>query len=92
VHGAVEDHRRGHAFEPECADECGGLPVAVRHRGAAAFPARRPAIAPRHLGRGAGLVDEHQTLGREIDLGVEPGPPAAQNVSALLLAGVRGFF
>ncbi len=49
-------------------------------------------MAPGHLGRSAGLVNEHQPLGLQIGLGVEPGLPAAQDVSSLLLAGVRGFF
>jgi hypothetical protein len=49
-------------------------------------------VAPGHLGRSAGLVDEHQPLGFQVRLGVEPGLPAAQNVSSLLLARVRGFF
>ena len=92
MHGAVQNHRRGHAFEPESADEGGGLPVAVRYRRAAALAPRRPAVAARHLGRSPGFIDEHQALGVEIDLGLEPGAPATQNVSALLLARVCGFF
>lgn len=66
MHGAVEDHRRAHAFEPERADEGGRLPMPVRDRGAAAGAMHRAAIAPGHLGRGAGLVDEHQPFGVEI--------------------------
>jgi len=92
VHRAVEDHRRSHAFEPERANESRGLPVPVRDGGAAAFAARRPAVATGHLGRSPGLVDEHQPLRLQIGLGLEPRPAPAQDVSALLLAGVRGFF
>jgi len=92
VHGAVEQHGRGHALEPERADEGGRLPVAVRHRRPAALAARRAAITAGHLGRGAGLVDEDQPLRLQIGLGLEPAQTPAQNVSPLLFAGVRGFF
>ena len=92
MHGAVEDHGGGHALEPEGADEGGRLPVPVRDRGTAAGAAFRAAIAPRHLGRGAGLVDEDQPLGLQIGLGLEPGPAAVGHVRPLLLAGVCRFF
>ncbi len=49
-------------------------------------------MAPGHLGRSAGLVDKDKPLGLQIGLGVEPGLPAAQDVSSLLLGRVRGFF
>ena len=62
------------------------------HRGAAARTAPGATIAPGHLGRGAGLIDEHQALGIEIGLRLEPGLPAAGDVRPLLLAGVCGFF
>ena len=64
----------------------------MRHRCLATLAPWRPAVTPGHLGRSAGLVNEHQPLGLQIGLGVEPGLPAAQDVSSLLLAGVRGFF
>ncbi len=92
MHGAVEHHGRGHAVETERADEGGGLPMPVGHRRLATLAAPRPAMAPRHLGRGPGLIDEDQTLGFQIGLGLEPVLPATRNVRALLLAGVRGFF
>ncbi len=49
-------------------------------------------MAPGHLGRGAGLLDEDKPRRLQVRLGVEPGLPAAQDVSSLLLASVRGFF
>jgi hypothetical protein len=66
--------------------------VSVRNRGAASGAAWRTAIAPGHLGRGAGLIDEDQSLGIEIGLRLEPGLPSTRDVRPLLLAGVRGFF
>ena len=92
VHGSVQDHRCRHTLQPESPDEGGGLPVPVGYRGPASFPARRTTAQPGHLGRGAGLVDEHQAFGIEIRLKREPGAPPAQDVRTLLLAGVRGFF
>ena len=88
----VEQHGRGPALEAERADAGGRLPMPVRHRRLAALAARCPAITPCHLGRGPGLIDEHQPFGFQIRLGLEPGLPPTQNVRALLLAGVRGFF
>ncbi len=64
----------------------------VGHWRPAALATPRPAKAPRHLGRGPGLVDEDQPPGVQIRLVLEPRPPTTQNVRALLLAGVRGFF
>ena len=93
MHGTVEHHGRGHAFKAERANEGRRLPVSMRHRCLATLAPWRPAVTPGHLGRSAGLyVNEHQPLGLQIGLGVEPGLPAAQDVSSLLLAGVRGFF
>lgn len=37
-------------------------------------------------------VDEHQPLGIEVDLAVEPGLPSLQDVGAVLLRGVGGLF
>ena len=92
VHGAVEDHGRGYPLQPECADEGSRLPMPMGYRRPAAFAARRATITPGHLGRGAGLVDEDQSLRFQIGLGLEPDPPPTQNISPLLFAGVRGFF
>ena len=61
-------------------------------RGTAALATLRAAPQTGHLGRGAGLIDEHQSAGIEIGLAFEPGQPARGDVRALLLGGVRGFF
>ena len=68
------------------------LPVAMGHRRPTALTARRPAIAPGHLGRGPGLVDEDELLGVETGLGVDPELAAGNDIRPLLLGGVRGFF
>ncbi len=64
----------------------------VGRRRPAARATRRPAITPRHLGRGPGFVDEDQPLRFQVGLCLEPDPPPVQNIRALLFAGVRGFF
>ena len=92
MHGAVEHHGSGHSVQPQGADEGGGLPVPVGDRRPAPMSARSPAAASCHLGGGAGLVDEDELIGVEAGLGLEPGPPAAQHVRSLLLAGVSRFF
>ena len=61
-------------------------------RGTAALATLRAAPQTGHLGRGAGLIDEHQSAGIEIGLAFEPGQPARGDVRALLLGGVRVFF
>jgi hypothetical protein len=49
-------------------------------------------MAACHVGAGPGLVDEHQAVGIEVELTLEPGPALAQDVGPLLLGGVRGLF
>ena len=92
MHGTVEHHGSGHTAQPQGTNEGCGLPVPMRHRGAATLSARSAAASSRHLGGRACFVDEDQPLGLEIGLCLDPGLPAAEHVSPLLLAGVRGFF
>jgi hypothetical protein len=66
--------------------------MAMRHRRPAALAARSAAAQSRHLGRGAGLVDEDQALWIKVGLQREPGLAPGGDVGALLFAGVRGFF
>ena len=47
---------------------------------------------PRHVGRGAGLVDEDQLRRIKTGLAVLPGRPRRLHVRPRLLGGVRGFF
>ena len=90
--GLVEHHRRGQAAELESDDEGDCFPMAVRDRCSASLSAWRTPPQPIHLRRHCGFIDEHQVLGIEVRLCVEPGLPASGDVGALLLAGVRGFF
>ena len=66
--------------------------MTVRHAHAQALPSGRPAEAAGHVRRSPGLVDEHQALGVEIQLILEPGLTLLQDVRAGLLAGMRRLF
>lgn len=50
------------------------------------------AVRSGHAGRCPGLIDKDETLGIEIELLLEPGPAALQDIRPILLAGVRGLF
>ena len=79
---APEHHGRGHAFKAERANEGRRLPV---HE-APVLGNARPVAPGRNAGpswSSAGLVNEHQPLGLQIGLGVEPGL-----ASSLLLENV----
>ena len=60
-------------------------PVAMRDGGAAALASGCSAVEARHLGGRAGLVDENELLGIEIELAVEPGRAGHFHIAALLL-------
>ena len=66
--------------------------MSMRDRGTAALTTFRAATQAGHLGRGSGLIDEHQPAGIEIGLPDEPGLAARRDVRSVLLGGVRGFF
>lgn len=57
-----------------------------------ALSSRATPIQAGHLGRGAGLVDEHQPFRVEIKLPVKPGLARGSDVGPVALAGVGGFF
>ena len=92
VDRAVEHHRGDHAGIAQARDEGGGFPMAVGHTGAQAFASSAAAMAARHIGRRPGFVDEHEPVGVEVDLVLEPVPATAQDVGPVLLGGVRGLF
>ena len=57
----------------------------MRDGGSEAASARRSAMQTRHLGAGAGLVDEDQALGIEVQLTVEPRTTPCKDIGAVLL-------
>ena len=66
--------------------------MSVRHACPQALPSGRPAMAARHVGRCPGLVDEHQPLGIEIELTLEPSPAPLYDVRPVLLARMGALF
>ena len=49
-------------------------------------------MAAGHVGRGPGLVDEHEPLGFQIELAVEPIMPLLQDVGPVLLDRMARLF
>jgi hypothetical protein len=72
IHWSVEHTRRGDLPDTQRGDECRGLPVSPRHAGHQALTARAAAIAARHVGRCAGLVDEDQAFRVQLALARTP--------------------
>lgn len=66
------------------------MAVWVTHPQPLAPPAA--AMAARHVGRRPGLLDEHQPLGVEVELAIEPVLARTQDVGAILLDRVPGLF
>ena len=66
--------------------------MAMWHAGPAALTVWRSSTQAGHLGRQARFIDEHQLRRIEIELAVEPGPTALQDIGAVLLQRMRGLF
>ena len=64
----------------------------VREAHPQALTPRTAAVAPGHVGRRPGLVDEHQARGIEVKLAVEPRLALAQDVGSVLLDRVPDLF
>jgi hypothetical protein len=68
------------------------LPMGVGDGGTKPLAAQAVAVRAGHLGRGPGLIDEHQALRLEVELPLEPCPAPGQDIEAVLLGGVRGLY
>src|SRR4051794_14950935 len=64
----------------------------MRHASPQPLTAPRPPVAPGHVGGGPSLIDEHQPLGIEIQLALEPGLASLADVGPILLGGMRRLF
>ena len=49
-------------------------------------------MTPCHVRAGPSFVEEHQPVGIEVELALEPVQPAVQDVGTVLLSGARGPF
>ena len=92
VDGAVEHKRRDEASQGQRANECCGLPMAMRHPDPEPLAPRASTMAARHVGGSPGLVDEHEALRLEIELPIKPVAAASQDVGAVLLRGMGRLF
>jgi hypothetical protein len=66
--------------------------VTMRDFADQAFAAWSPAAQPRHFGRGAGFVDEDQSVGIELGLMLGPCRSRCSNVRSILLGRPNAFF
>jgi len=64
----------------------------VRHASPQPPTARRSSIAPGHVGGSPSLIDEHEPLGIEIELALEPRLASLADVRPVLLGGMRRLF
>lgn len=92
AHRAGDHERRDEPRRPQAGDEGGRHPVAVRHFADETEAAPAAATAPGHVGGGCGLVDEDQSRRVKEGLIGPPLPPPDDDVRAILLGGVHGFF
>lgn len=72
VDGAVEHEGRSDPGQAQARHEGCGLPVPVRHACPEPLSSGRPAVAPCHVGRSPGFVDEDKAVGVEVELTLEP--------------------
>jgi hypothetical protein len=64
----------------------------MRHTGPQSLPATASTVVAEHVRVGPGLINEHQAIGVEVELALEPGPAPAQDVGPVLLGGVERLF
>src|ERR1051326_1296100 len=66
--------------------------MAMRHAAEDALAARGTAMAPCHVGRNPGLVDEDQAVGLQEGLGGPPDDPRGSDIRPLLFGGMERLF
>ena len=77
---------------PQSGDERGGVPMSVRHGGAATCATWCASVTPGHVRRRPGFIQEDQLRDIQSWLGCLPLTPRRLHVGALVLAGVQSFF
>ena len=77
---------------PQPGDDGGGVPMAVRHGGHAAFAARGASVAPGPVRRRPRFIQNDQRRDVQSGVGGLPLTPCGLHGGALVLAGVQGVF
>ena len=77
---------------PQAGDEGGGPPVAVRRGVDQALAPRAAAVAARHVGGGAGLVEEDEARRVHVALPAAPAPALGGDVGPVLLGRPQRLF
>lgn len=88
----IEDSLRHEPAKANAGDKRDRLVMAVRNGGAQPPSAPAAPAFAREIGRGAGLVDEDELLGIEVELALKPFEATLQHVRALLLRSVPALF
>ena len=81
-----------HAGQAQSRDLRGRLVVTVQETHPQALAPDAAAMAAGHIGCGPGFVDEHEPVGIEVKLAIEPFMPLAQDVGAVLLDRMASLF
>jgi hypothetical protein len=82
---AVEHERRDEPTRAQPGNKGRGLPVTMGYAHPQALSARGSSVASSHVGRGPGLVDEHEARRVKVELILEPGLTPLQDIRAVLL-------
>jgi len=92
VDRAVNQPRRVDPVMAQRSQKCRRLPVTVRDLGFKPHAERCPSSQRRHVGLGPGLVNEDQTLRRDLVLILDPLCPPPGDVGTVAFASHHGFF
>lgn len=92
IHRLVDDKGSGDSVVAQCRDEGGDLPVTVWNLADQALATAAAATQSRHVGRGAGLIDEDEAGWIKQPLLRFPDLAGHRHVGPILLGRVNAFF
>ena len=90
--GAIDYERGGDAILAQASDEGQDFPMSPWNTTDNPLTACGAPAQPRHAGRGASFINEHQPCRIKVGLVRLPGRARLGHVRPLLLAGVHDFF
>src|SRR3954454_293426 len=92
VDRAVQHEGRHDTARAQPGHKGGCLRAPVADDDPKASPTRSASVAPAHVDRGPGLIDEHQPLGIKVELALKPGLASLANIRPVLLGGMCRLF